>query len=92
MGIGKSITVNVHFNRPSSFYYAGEQITGIISLYNNRKKLTLNNIFLEFIGECGYTTKDTYQSQKENCTMYHRVPFIKNRYPVVNTRDSQVKI
>jgi hypothetical protein len=89
----------VRFNRPSSLYYAGEQITGNISLYNSHKKLTLNQIHLEFIGEFGYTTKDSHRShdgtghsQIENHTVYHKIPFIHNRYLVFNTNDNQVKI
>jgi hypothetical protein len=98
MGLGRSITVNVNFDRPSSFYYAGEKITGTISLKNTHKKLTLKKAFLEFIGEFGYVTHDihyyhdgTGYLQMDDCREYHRIPFINIRHPIVHPKANEVK-
>ena len=90
MGASESAEIQVSFNRPNLFYHAGEQISGNIAFQNTHDKLTLDEIFLEFIGELGYTTRETRcrhdsngRPQTEHYTEYHRIPFITIRIPVV---------
>ncbi len=99
MGASESAEIHVSFNRPNLFYFAGEQITGNISFQNTHEKLTLDEIFLEFIGEIGYTTRETRHRKDsnghattENYTEYHRIPFINFRLSVVRPENGQVKI
>ena len=99
MGASESTEIQVSFNRPNLFYYAGEQISGTISFQNTNDKLTLDGIFLEFIGELGYTTRETRcrrdnngRSHTEHYTEYHRIPFITSRIPVVQPQHGQVNI
>jgi len=99
MGASESAEIHVSFNRPNLFYFAGEQITGNISFKNKHEKLTLDEIFLEFIGEIGYTTREIRHRQDsngrsttENYTEYHRIPFMTHRIPVVRPQHGQVNI
>lgn len=99
MGASESAEIHVSFNRPNLFYFAGEQITGNISFQNTHEKLTLDEIFLEFIGEIGYTTREIRHRQDsngrsttENYTEYHRIPFVTHRIPVVRPQHGQVNI
>jgi hypothetical protein len=99
MGASESTEIQVSFNRPNLFYYAGEQISGNIAFQNTHDKLTLDQIFLEFIGELGYTTRETRcrydnngRPRTEHYTEYHRIPFITNRISVVQPQYGQVNI
>jgi len=96
MGAQESAQVKVKFNRPSLFYFAGQQITGNILFHNMRDRLILDEIFLEFIGELGYATQETHhylnKSQTEHHTEYHRIPFMNVRLSVVQPENGQVKI
>ncbi|UJR16131.1 hypothetical protein I4U23_003042 [Adineta vaga] len=96
MGASESTSIDVSFNRPNLFYFAGEQITGNISFKNTRDKLTLDGIFLEFIGEAGYTTREARRrhdssgrSNTEYYTEYHQIPFITHRIPVIEPQHGQ---
>ena len=99
MGIGKSNAVNITLSRSSSFYYAGEKVTGYVSFHNKHKNFKINNVFLEFIGEFGYTTKHKYHiqdsighSQPEHRTVYHQLPFIRIRCPLIDRERNEVNI
>ncbi len=99
MGANESAEIQVSFNHPNLFYFAGKQITGNISFQNTHEKLTLDEIFLKFIGELGYTTRETRHRQDSNgrghtehYTEYHRIPFINFRLSVVRPENGQVKI
>jgi hypothetical protein len=96
MGASESAEIRVSFNRPNLFYFSGEQISGNISFQNTHDKLTLDEIFLEFIGELGYTTQETRRrhdndgrAHTEHYTEYHRIPFITIRFPVVQPQYGQ---
>ena len=98
MGINKSTIVNINFDHPSLFYYAGEKVSGTILFHTNHKKLISNNVFLEFIGELGYTTNEMDyigdgmgHSQIEHHTICHRVQFINHRYPIISSKNDEVK-
>jgi hypothetical protein len=97
MGASESAQIQVSFNRQNLFYFGGEQISGNILFQNKDDKLTLDGIFLEFIGELGYTTRETRhrhdsngRSHTEYYTEYHRIPFITIRIPVVQPQHGQV--
>jgi hypothetical protein len=99
MGASESAEIQVSFNRPNLFYFAGEKIAGNIVFQNTHEKLALDEIFLEFIGELGYTTRETRRrhdnnghSHTEHYTEYHRIPFLTLRIPVVQPQYGQVKI
>ena len=99
MGASESTSIHVTFNRSNLFYFAGEQITGNIAFQNTHDKLTLDEIFLEFVGEAGYTTRETRRhndsngrSRTEHYTEYHQIPFMIYRIPVVQPQQGQVNI
>lgn len=99
MGANESAELQVSFNHPNLFYIAGEQIVGNISFQSTHEKLTLDAIFLEFVGELGFTTRETKQHRDNNgrtrtepFTEYHRVPFMTVCFPVVQPQQGQVKI
>ncbi|CAF1178544.1 unnamed protein product [Adineta steineri] len=99
MGVGKSTTVNVSFNHSDSFYYAGEEVTGIVSYHNTHKTLHVKSIFIDFIGEFCYTTPYTHQypneadySNIEQRPVHHRIPFINNRFPVIHPEANQDEV
>ncbi|CAF1449936.1 unnamed protein product [Adineta ricciae] len=96
MGASESTSIHVSFNRSNLFYFAGEQITGNIAFQNTHDKLTLDEIFLEFVGEAGYTTRETRRhhdnngrSHTEYYTEYHQIPFMIHRIPVVQPQQGQ---
>lgn len=99
MGASESAEIHVNFNRPNLFYYAGEQISGNISFQNTHDKLTLDEIFIELIGELGYTTRETRRRHDSNghphtehYTEYHRIPFLTLRLPVVQPQYGQREV
>jgi hypothetical protein len=99
MGASGSTELQVNFSRPSLFYFGGEKITGNISFQNTQDKLTLDAIFLECIGEMGYTTEETRQCfdnnrnpRTEHYTQNNVVPFMNIRIPVVRPQYGQVRI
>ncbi|CAF0842364.1 unnamed protein product [Rotaria sp. Silwood1] len=96
MGANESAEIQVSFNHSNSFYFAGEQILGNISFQSTHEKLVLDGIFLEFIGEIGFTTRETRRhhdsnghTRTEHYTEYHRVPFITVCIPVVQPQYGQ---
>ncbi len=98
MGISKSRALHVSFSRSSLCYTAGEKITGLISFHNTRKKFILNGVFLELIGELGYTTQKTDyiydgldSSHLEYRTVYHQISFLTIRHPIIYPKDNEVK-
>jgi len=98
MGANGSSELQVNFSRPNLFYYAGEQVSGYISFQNTQDKLTLDGIFLEFVGEMGYTTQEVRHvtdsngnRRTENHTENHSTPFITLRIPVAQPQYGQVK-
>lgn len=98
MGAGGSTTLQVDFDHPNLLYIAGEPIKGNVSFQNSQDKLTVDGIFLEFIGELGYTAEEIRQNldnngnpQKQNRTENHVVPFINIRIPVIEPQYGQVK-
>jgi hypothetical protein len=99
MGASGSSEIQVSFNRPSLFYFAGEQIAGTISFQNNQDKLSLDCIFLECVGELGFTTQEVRhhhdnngRARTEHYTKYHHIPFMNFRVPVAQPQYGQVKI
>jgi hypothetical protein len=99
MGSNESATIRVTFNRPNSSYFAGEQIEGNISYQNTHHRLVLDEIFLEFIGELGYTTEEKRNNNEDSSnlhpapyTIYHRILFENIRLSVANPSNGQVKI
>ncbi|CAF5224242.1 unnamed protein product, partial [Rotaria magnacalcarata] len=89
MGANGSSEIQVSFNRPNLFYFAGEQIAGNISFQNIEDKLQLDAIFLECIGELGYSTQEVRHCRNangiqrtEHYTKYHQVPFLKFRVSI----------
>ncbi|CAF1572645.1 unnamed protein product [Rotaria magnacalcarata] len=99
MGANESAEIQVNFNHPNSFYSAGEQITGNISFQSTHEKLTLDGLFLEFIGELGFTTRETKQQSDSNgrtraepFTEYHRIAFMTVCFPVVQPQYGQHEI
>jgi hypothetical protein len=99
MGAGGSSEIQVSFSRPSLFYFAGEQIAGTISFQNAQEKLTLDRIFLECVGELGYTTQEVrhYHDKEghpktEHYTKHHQIPFMNVRIPVAQPQYGQVNI
>ena len=99
MGIGKSIEVSVSLNHSNGFYYAGEQVTGIVSLHNKQKKITLSNLYIEFIGEFGYKTEEKFQSydalghvEHYDKTVHHQSPFAHICCPLIHLQGNNVKI
>jgi hypothetical protein len=99
MGASGSTELQVNFNRPSLFYFAGEQISGNIIFQNTQDKLTLDAIVLECIGEVGYTTQESRQhydhngnTRTETYTQNHVIPFMNIRIPVAQPQYGQVNI
>jgi hypothetical protein len=99
MGANESTEIQVNFNRPSLFYFAGDKIRGNISFQNTDDRLILDEIFLEFVGELGFATQETGHSsdnpgnsQPEHYTEYHSMPFINLRLSIVQPQNGQVKI
>jgi hypothetical protein len=97
--ISESSELQVNISRPSLFYYAGEQVTGDISFQNTQDVVTVGAIFLEAIGEMGYTTPEIRQyldkngnARTEHYTKTHIIPFMKIRIPIVQASYGQVKI
>ena len=97
MGASESTEIHVNFNRENLFYYGGEQVAGTIAFHNSHEKLNVDQIFLEFIGELGYTSQETRRhheangrTRTEHYTEYHRVPFMTHRFPVVQPQHGQV--
>ncbi|CAF3405616.1 unnamed protein product [Rotaria socialis] len=99
MGANGSSEIQVSFNRPNLFYFAGEQIAGNISFQNTENKLELDAIFLECVGELGYSTQEVRHhrdangnQQTEHYTKYHQVPFLKSRVSIVQPEYGQREI
>jgi hypothetical protein len=98
MGAQESIGLDVNFNHPDLFYFAGEQITGNISFRNTHDKLSVDEICLEVIGELGYRKEarpplgDLDYPALERYTEHHRIPFMKILISVVQPPSGQVKI
>ncbi|CAF0900400.1 unnamed protein product [Adineta ricciae] len=96
MGASGSSEVQVTFDRPNLFYFAGEQIVGNVSFQNTQDRLTLDAIFLECVGELGYTTKEIRhfqdnngRAQTEHYTKQHHVPFLQTRIPIAQPQYGQ---
>jgi hypothetical protein len=99
MGANESSAIQVAFNRPNSFYFAGEQISGNISYQNTHERLVVDEVFLEFVGELGYASNDTrYHTENrdsslpEPYTVYQRVQFVNVHLPLIQPPNEQVKI
>lgn len=98
MGANESSGIQVNFNHSNLFYFAGEQIAGNISFQNREEKLKLDSIFLECIGEIGYTTQEISHfkdkdghPRTEQYIKYHQVPFLSVRVPIAQPQYGQVK-
>ncbi|CAF3773916.1 unnamed protein product [Rotaria socialis] len=99
MDIGKSTEASITFNHSNGFYYAGEQVSGVISFHNNHKKIALNKAAVGFIGEFGYVTQETCAIPDcmgtvlaENCTVYHRLQFIDIHLPLKHSKGNETKV
>jgi hypothetical protein len=97
MGAQGSIGIRVNFDRSNSAYLAGEQIKGNISAQNVFENAQLEEIYLEFIGEIGYSTEETRQNSTANQTTqtehyieYHVAQFVKIPISVVPPHNSEV--
>ncbi|CAF0790952.1 unnamed protein product [Rotaria sordida] len=99
MGANGSSAIQVNFNHPNLFYFAGEQISGNIAFQNTEEKLILDAIFLECVGELGYTTlehrhyhdKDGHH-RTEQYTKYHQIPFLNFRIAIAQPQYGQREI
>ena len=98
MGAQESIGVRVNFDRPNSVYFAGEQIRGNIVAQNILENVQFEEVYLEFIGELGYSTEETRQqvaesktTQTERYIEHHVVQFVKIPISVVPPNNSEVK-
>ncbi|CAF1232957.1 unnamed protein product [Didymodactylos carnosus] len=58
MGNSESNSVNVTFDRPTLFYFAGEVVSGTIHFQNVTERLKIDEIYLTTTGEIGYTTQE----------------------------------
>ncbi|CAF3483926.1 unnamed protein product [Rotaria sp. Silwood1] len=99
MGANGSSEIQLTFNRPNLFYFAGEQISGNISFQNTQDKLMLDAVFLECVGELGYTTREHRhyhdkdgQKRTEYYTKYHQIPFLNFRIAVAQPQYGQREI
>jgi hypothetical protein len=97
MGASESTAIHVNFDRTSLIYYHGEQVAGTVNFDSTHDKLTLDELFLEFVAEMGYTTRETRlrreangRQRTEQYTAYHHVPFWTYRVPVVRPPYGQV--
>ncbi|CAF1102423.1 unnamed protein product [Adineta steineri] len=92
MGVGKSVDLQVNFNRSDRFYFTGEQVSGNISIDNTYEKLKCNEIFIELIGELGYTEHET-RTNKDSNTDYHEsccyIPFLTKCLPLTQSNHEQ---
>lgn len=59
MGAEGSTHLQVNFDRQNLAYFSGEQISGNITFQSTREKLEIDEIFLEIVGELGFTTQET---------------------------------
>ncbi|CAF0992543.1 unnamed protein product [Adineta steineri] len=92
MGAGKSVDLQVSFNRSNRFYFTGEQVSGNISINNTYEKLKCNEIFIELIGELGETQdkdKTKTHSNGESTELNHRpdhsIKFLIIRLPLAES-------
>lgn len=99
MGANESSSIQVEFGRANLFYFGGESITGTISFQNSQSKVTLDGIFLEFVGEIGFTSRETRHRREtnghvktEHYTQTHQIPFVTHRFPVVQPQYGQNEI
>ncbi len=100
MGASQSTHIQVKFSRSSNFYFAGEAVSGNIFFRNENDTLKLKEIFVELVGELGYTTQrtryryDDYGSVIEEYeeTVYHRKPFLTVRTPLAQPNEGAVRI
>jgi hypothetical protein len=97
MGASESTELKVNFNRANLFYFAGEQISGNIAFQSTHDKLALDAVFLECVGELGFTTQEQrYYTDKdghrriEHYTKHHQIPFMNIRIPVAQPQYGQV--
>jgi hypothetical protein len=97
MGASESAEIKVNFDRTDLFYYGGENISGTITFENLHDKLTIDQIFLEFTGELGYSSREARRkidsngrSRTEYYTEHHQTPFMTHRFPVVQPQYGQV--
>ncbi|CAF1132827.1 unnamed protein product [Adineta ricciae] len=98
MGTSASSSVQIYYNRSSNFYSGGERVDGIVSLTNTQDNLKVCDIFIELIGELGYTTQETRSttdsngnSTTESYTEYHRIPFWTDRRSLAQSKDGASK-
>ncbi|CAF1211287.1 unnamed protein product [Adineta steineri] len=96
MGANESVSIRINFNRSNRFYFTGEQVSGNISIDNLREKVKLDEIFIELVGELGYTTQEIRtkndsngKSTSENYTSYHHIPFLTTRLPLIQPHHVQ---
>ena len=99
MGASESAAIEVNFSRSNQFYFPGEHVSGNISFRNERDKLRLNEIFVELIGELGYTTQETRSSTDSNgnsvtehYTDNHYIPFLTVCLPLAQPNDGKVRV
>jgi hypothetical protein len=100
MGASQSTHIQVKFSRPSNFYFPGEAVSGNIFFRNENDTLKLKEIFVELVGELGYTTQGTcshydYNGSliaEQDVTVYHRIPFLTVRTPLAQVNDGTVRI
>jgi hypothetical protein len=100
MGTSQSTHIQVEFSRSSNFYFSGESVSGNIFFRNENDTLKLKKIFVELVGELGYTTQGTRSQYDENGSFmgeyhyidYHRIPFLTVRTPLAQPNDGTVRI
>ena len=99
MGASESVTIQVNVSRSSQFYLPGERVSGNVSLQNDRDKLKSEKIFVELVGELGYSTSETRSSTDskgntttEHYTDYHHLPFLTLRVPLAQLDVKQVRV
>jgi hypothetical protein len=91
----------VKFSRSSNFYFAGEAVSGNIFFRNENDTLKLKKIFIELVGELGYTTLEHrsisidqygFLTTEYDETVYHRIPFLTVRTPLAQPNEGAVRI
>jgi hypothetical protein len=97
MGANESANVKVNFHRSNCFYFGDEKISGTVSFQNLKPTLTPEEIFLELIGEIGYTAKETPWHHDTSGRLrqvsrieHHHVHFLSQRVSVGGSNHEQV--
>jgi hypothetical protein len=79
MGCGASnVTVVINLDRPNSFFFAGEIVSGTAQLNVKAEKLEADEIDFMLIGDIGYTTRRS--NGRTTTTEHHNISFLAKKY------------